>query len=341
MGISREQALDCFASDDLIGIGMEADAIRRQLHPEGVVSYLMDRTIDLSGFAPQEVGNDPAVGIVKQRAELDRMYEDIRQSIAMGGTGVHLQAGTPPELTMQWTEALLSSLKREFPQIWVHGLSASVIMPMATSSGLSLHDTLMRLRDAGLDSIASDDAGLLNDALRDPAAAAPCSTQDWIRVHRTAHGLGMRTTATMLFGMGETSGQRVDHLEMVRGLQEETGGFSAFIPLGFQPQGPTKTNRIAEEPTSVESLKTMAISRMYLDNIDNVQSSWETQGLKVLQMGLRFGGNDVGSVMLQTSGAKGASIRQRTTEEELRRLIRDAGFKPVQRDASYRTMFLH
>jgi cyclic dehypoxanthinyl futalosine synthase len=151
----------------------------------------------------------------------------------------------------------------------------------------------------------------------------------------------MRTTATMMFGVGETMEHRVNHFEVVRRLQEETGGFTAFIPWSFQPQNTALGGRGWDEATSVEYLKTLAISRMYLDNIENVQSSWVTQGLKVLQMGLRFGGNDVGSVMLEENVVKAAGTSNCTTEEELRRIIRDAGFKPVQRDTLYRTMFLN
>ena len=326
MGISREQALDCFASNDLIGVGMEADAVRRQLHPEGVVSYLIDRTIDLSELSLANAG---------EGTEFQGIHEMVRETIDRGGSGVHLRAGTHSDVRIESLEWLLSSIKQRFPQIWLHGLNASEILPLVTSAGITLRDGIMRLRDAGLDSISGDDAFIFDDALRAGMAPGQCSRQDWIRVHRTAHELGMQTTAAMRFGMGETAEQRVQHLAIVRELQEDTGGFSAFIPLTVQG------GRGFEEPTSVEYLKTLAIVRMYLDNIDNVQSSWATQGLKVSQMGLRFGGNDVGSVMLQASAAKVAGASNRTTEEELRRLIRDAGFKPVQRDTLYRTMFLN
>ena len=202
-------------------------------------------------------------------------------------------------------------------------------------------DTIMRLRDAGLDSIPGGGAEILDDEVRQRIARLKCRTEDWVSVHRTAHELGMRTTATMMFGVGETVEHRVNHFEVVRRLQEETGGFTAFIPWSFQPNNTALGGRGWDEATSVEYLKTLGISRMYLDNIANVQSSWVTQGLKVLQMGLRFGGNDVGSVMLEENVVRAAGTSNCTTEEELRRIIRDAGFKPVQRDTLYRTMFLN
>jgi cyclic dehypoxanthinyl futalosine synthase len=168
-----------------------------------------------------------------------------------------------------------------------------------------------------------------------------CLTEDWISVHRTAHKLGMRTTATMMFGVGETFEHRANHFQRVFDLQEETGGFTAFIPWSFQPKNTALGGRKWDEATSVEYLKTLAIARLYLSNIKNVQASWVTQGLKVLQMGLRFGGNDVGSVMLEENVVRSAGVTNQTTEEELRYIIRNAGFRPVQRDTLYRTYFLN
>jgi cyclic dehypoxanthinyl futalosine synthase len=160
-------------------------------------------------------------------------------------------------------------------------------------------------------------------------------------VHRTAHQLGMRTTATMMFGCGETLEQRMNHLELVRNLQEETGGFTAFIPWTFQRENTSLGRFVKEEATAVEYLQTLAISRIYLENFENVQASWVTQGLKTCQMGLRFGGNDVGSIMIEENVVSAAGAHHRASEEELRRIIRDAGFVPKQRDTLYRTYFLN
>ncbi|MGB6191251.1 MAG: CofH family radical SAM protein, partial [Terracidiphilus sp.] len=219
--------------------------------------------------------------------------------------------------------------------------SAPEILCIAEVSGLTVRDTIARLRDAGLDSIPGGGAEILDDDVRFRIARLKCRTEDWVSVHRTAHQLGLRTTATMMFGVGETFDQRINHFEVVRRLQEETGGFTAFIPWSFQPGNTALGGRGWDEATSVEYLKVLAIARLYLDNIENVQASWVTQGLKVLELGLHFGGNDVGSVMLEENVVKSAGTSNCTTEEELRRIIRDAGFMPVQRDTLYRTMFLN
>ncbi len=315
MGITRQQALDCFESDDLIGIGMEADAVRRGLHPEGVVTYSIDRGLNCSS------------------SDLLALYYEVGDTIDMGATGLLVHSDDAQHVQLDHFETLFAGIKRRFPEVWLHGLTATQILALASSSHLSLRDTITRLHDAGLDSIASN-AIILNDDIRKQVAPDKCSTADWITVHRTAHQLGLRTTATMIFGVGETMAQRIDHLAILRNLQEQTGGFTSFTPLPHQA-GAIPFD--VPEPTAVEYLKTLAISRLYLDNIENLQGSWATQGLKVLQMGLRFGGNDVGAVLLEERFAKPGGA----TEEELRRIIREAGFKPAQRDTLYRTLFLN
>jgi cyclic dehypoxanthinyl futalosine synthase len=204
-----------------------------------------------------------------------------------------------------------------------------------------LRDTIARLRDAGLDSIPGGGAEILHDEVRQRISRLKCDTAEWVDVHVTAHKLGMRTTATMMFGCGETVEQRVSHLETVRRIQEETGGFTAFIPWSFQRENTSLGRFVKEEATGVEYLKTLAVSRLYLENILNVQSSWVTQGLKTCQVGLRFGGNDVGSIMIEENVVSAAGARHRASEEELRRIIRDAGFTPKQRDTLYQTYFLN
>jgi cyclic dehypoxanthinyl futalosine synthase len=348
MALTRQQALDYFQSPDLIGLGFEADAVRRRLHPEGVVSYIIDRNINYTNFCTEYCTfcafYRPLKGPLAKEGyilDFEKIYEKIAETVEMGGTGVLMQGGIHPDLKIDWFERLFRGIKERFPQIWLHCLSASEVLAIAEYSELSLRDTIMRLRDAGLDSIPGGGAEILDDDVRKRIARLKCRTEDWVSVHRTAHQLGMRTTATMMFGVGETFEQRVNHFEVVRRLQEETGGFTAFIPWSFQPKHTALGGRGWDEATSVEYLKVLAISRLYLDNIDNVQASWVTQGLKVLELGLHFGGNDVGSVMLEENVVKAAGTSNCTTEEELRRIIRDAGFKPVQRDTLYRTMFLN
>jgi cyclic dehypoxanthinyl futalosine synthase len=324
MGISRIEALECFASDDLIGIGMEADAVRRRLHPEGVVTYTLDGKISYVEPSAQ-ARTAPASDT------LSRIYDGIEEVVAIGGTGITLHSDVTPESPLTWFETLLHRTKERFPAVWLHCLSASEILAIAEHSHLPLRDTIARLRDAGLDSIPGNDAGILDDAVQPQGIRVRWKTQDWLAVHRAAHGLGMQTTATMTFGGGETFEHRVSHLQSVRQLQEETGGFTSFTPWTLSTQGSPVPG--FEEATAVEYLKTLAISRMYLDNIENVQSNLETQGLKVLQVGLRFGANDAGSV-LHARGPNAA------TEEQVRQVIRDAGFRPFQRDTLYRTMLL-
>jgi cyclic dehypoxanthinyl futalosine synthase len=309
MGISREQALDCFRSDDLVGIGMEADAVRRRLHPEGVVSYAMICGIDCAEV--MRAGTNPVVGCAHQ------LFDAVGEASEIGAAGVRLRFGDERELTAgaEWLEGLLRGIKRRFPAVWIEGLSAAEVVATAGAWGLGLRETLARLTEAGLDSIAGDGVELLGES----------GVAEWVEVHRAAHGLGMRTVAGMVFGAGETLERRVEFLEAVRRLQEETGGSAAFAPVAAAAPG----GRELDGVTAVERLKTLAIARMFLDNVENVQASGSVLGLKVLQMGLRFGANDVGPVRLEGG-----------SEEDVRRIIRDAGFRPAQRDMAYRAMML-
>lgn len=342
--MTKQQALDAFENDDLIGIGMEADAMRRKFHPEGVASYIIDRNINHTNLCTEYCSfcafyrpmGDPE-GYVLSKEEI---FQKIQETIDLGGSGVLMQGGVNPDLKIEYFEDLFGSIKKRF-EIHLHCLSAPEILTIAEVSNLTIRDTIARLRDAGLDSIPGAGAEILDDAVRREIARLKCTTADWIEVHRTAHALGMRTTATMMFGCGETIEQRVNHLETIRQLQEETGGFTAFIPWPFQPDNTPLGSRVKNEATGVEFLKTLAISRIYLDNIVNIQTSWVTQGLKICQLGLRFGGNDVGSVMIEENVVRPAGTQHSATEEDLRRMIRGAGFTPKQRDTLYRTYYLN
>jgi cyclic dehypoxanthinyl futalosine synthase len=286
MGISREQALDCFASDDLIGIGMEADAVRRRLHPEGVVTYGMSRVIDCAGRTAEAI------------------YAEVEAAEEMGATGIVLAGGYAA------VSGLIAGVRQRFPELWLQGLSAREV----ADAGIHVAEAIGRLRAAGLDTIGGATPEKPNEA--------------WVAVHRAAHQAGMRTTARVVFGAGETFAERLDGFDAIRMLQAETGAFDAIAPVSFHAQG----GRELDETTAVEYLKTLAVARIYLESIENVEADWTTQGLKVLQMGLRFGANDVGAVQVERT--KGA------TEEELRRVIRDAGFRPAQRELGYRAMLV-
>jgi len=362
MGISRQQAVDCLRSDDLIGIGMEADAVRRRLHPEGVVSYAVEGAIDCAALL-----EGPRMARSAASASLDSLYDAIRETIDLGSTGVRLIGGTGVELKtrgIEWFEGILRGIRQRFPSLWIEALSPAEIVALAAGSERDLRQTIARLRDAGMDSFASEDASV---NIGNHVARPPCTLAEWLAVHRVAHGLGMRTAATMAFDAGEAGAdesvdQRVDLLAAVRQLQEETGGYTAFLPRSLPSRNAAG---VREEPTAVEQLKTLAVARVFLDNIENIQWNAAEQGLKVLQMGLRFGANDAGSVAPLGIGAKpvggaisgnglisgngadvgggvsAAAAANHATEEDLRRIIRDAGFHPVQRDTPYRTMFLN
>jgi cyclic dehypoxanthinyl futalosine synthase len=342
--MTRSEAIELFRSDDLIGIGMAADQVRRRLHPDGIVSYIIDRNINYTNFCTEycsfcafyrPMGH--AEGYVHPK---EVIFDKIQETLDLGGTGILMQGGLHPELKIEWYEDLLRSIKQRF-NIWCHCFSAPEIMNIAKVSDLSLYDTLARLKDAGLDSLPGGGAEILDDEVRRRISRLKSSVQDWIDVHRTCHALGLRTTATMMFGTGETIEQRMNHFDIVRQIQEETGGFTAFIPWSFQRENTSLGRFVKEEATAVEYLKVLALSRLYLENILNIQSSWVTPGLKTCQLGLRFGGNDVGSIMIEENVVSAAGAHHRASEEELRRLIRDAGFVPKQRDTLYRTYFLN
>lgn len=343
--MTRQEALDLFRDPDLTGIGMAADQVRRRLHPEGIVTYIIDRNINYTNFCTEyctfcafyrPMGHEEGYVL-----PIEVILDKIQETVDLGGTGVLMQGGLHPDLPVEWYENMLRAIKRRFPKIHLHCFSAPEVANIAEVSRLTLRETISRLRDAGLDSIPGGGAEILDDDVRRRISRLKCSTAEWVAVHRTAHELGMRTTATMMFACGETIEQRLNHLDVIRQIQDDTGGFTAFIPWTFQPENTSLGRTVKEEATASDYLKTLAISRLYLENIPNVQSSWVTQGLKTCQIGLRFGANDVGSIMIEENVVSAAGARHHATEEELRRIIRNAGFIPKQRDTLYRTLFLN
>ena len=342
--LSTTEALELFSDHDLVGLGMAADSMRRRHHPHNVATYIIDRNINYTNVCT-EYCSFCAFYRAKGHKEAyvhprEVIFSKIQETLDMGGTGVLMQGGLHPDLPIEWYEDLFRAIKQTFA-IHLHVLSAPEILNIAQISGISLQDTIARLRDSGMDSIPGAGAEILHDEVRHRIARLKCNTEEWLEVHRTAHKLGVRTTATMMWGCGESLAHRVHHLKVLRQLQEETGGFTAFIPWSFQRDNTSLGRFVKEEATSVEFLRTLAVCRLFLDNIVNIQTSWVTQGLKVCQLGLRFGGNDVGSIMMEENVVSQAGANFHASEEDLRRIIRGAGFTPKQRDTLYRTYFLN
>ena len=343
MGISTEEALDLFRSDDLIGIGMAANEVRRQKTDPRVATYQIDRNINYTNFCTEYCSFCAFYRPLGSREgyllSFESIYKKIEEMIELGGTGILLQGGLHPDLRIEYYENLLRSLKERFPRVHLHCFSAPEILCIAEVSGLSVRDTIARLMAAGLDSIPGGGAEILDDEIRARISRLKCTVNEWVEMHRIAHSLGLRTTATMMFGCGEEYRHRVNHLETVRRIQEETGGFTSFIPWMFAPEN-TPLGKKVPEATAFDYLKTLAISRLYLDNIDHIQSSWLTPGIKICQLGLQFGADDVGSILIEENVVFAAGVRNRTNEAELRRIIFDAGYTPAQRDTLYRSYYL-
>jgi cyclic dehypoxanthinyl futalosine synthase len=343
MAITQQEALDWLGSDDLLGLGMAAHTVRSRKTDPRVATYQIDRNINYTNFCTEycsfcafyrPMGSNE--GYIRTLPEI---CEKIDEMLELGGTGILLQGGLHADLKIEWYEDLLRALRARYPQVHLHCFSAPEIINIAELSGLTLRDTIARLRDAGLASIPGGGAEILDDEVRRRISRLKCTSQEWVEVHRTAHALGLRTTATMMFGCGEELRHRVNHLECVRQIQEETGGFTAFIPWIFAPEN-TSLGKKQKETTAVDYLKTLAVSRLYLDNIDHIQTSWLTPGIKVCQVGLQFGADDVGSILVEENVVYAAGVRNRTNEAELRRIISDAGYIPAQRDTLYRSYVL-
>jgi cyclic dehypoxanthinyl futalosine synthase len=340
MSMTPQEALDLFNSDDLIGIGMAANEVRRAKTDPRVATYQIDRNINYTNFCTEYCSfcafYRPLGSKEGYIQPLEKIYEKIDEMLAMGGNGVLLQGGLHPDLKIDWYENMLRSIHARYPQVHLHCFSAPEITCIAEVSDLSIRDTIARLRDAGLQSIPGGGAEILDDEVRHRISRLKCKSSEWETMHREAHKLGMRTTATMMFGCGEEYRHRVNHLETIRRIQQDSGGFTAFIPWIFAPEN-TPLGKKIPETTAFDYLKTLAISRLYLDNIDHIQSSWLTPGIKICQVGLQFGADDVGSILIEENVVYAAGVRNRTNEEELRRIITDAGYIPKQRDTLYRS----
>lgn len=329
------QAMDLYENADFHTLGRMAHSVRLEKHPEPIVTYVVDRNINYSNicscgcrfcafFRPE---GHPE-GYLLSREELSRKIEE---TLSLGGTQILMQGGHHPGLPLSYYEEMLSFIKSKYP-IHIHAFSPPEIVYFSRISGIGTGEVITRLRAAGLDSIPGGGAEILVDSVRERVSPRKCSVSEWLAVMEEAHRQGLRTTATMMFGHEEEPRHRLEHLFAIRDLQDRTGGFTAFIPWAFQPAN----TAIPREPeTAVAYLRLLAVSRLVLDNFDNIQASWVTMGPKVSQLALFFGANDFGSTMIEENVVAAAGVCFRLSIEEIRRIIESAGFQPRQRTMAY------
>jgi cyclic dehypoxanthinyl futalosine synthase len=339
--LAKEDALALWERADFYTLATLAHHRRLALHPEAVVTYVSDRNINytnicLSGCRFCAFYRPPGAegGYVLSHEELAAKIEE---TLALGGTQILLQGGLHPGLGLSFYEEMLEFIKDRFP-IHIHGLSPPEIIHLARTERLGLEEVLQRLQRSGLDSIPGGGAEILADEIRSKISPKKCSSAEWLEVMECAHSLGMKTTATMMFGHIETIGHRLEHLFKLRELQDRTGGFTAFIPWTFQPDNTALKTKPA---TAMDYLKTLAMSRLVLDNITNIQVSWVTMGSGVAQVALQFGANDFGSTMIEENVVAAAGVSHRLSVEEIKRTILDAGYEPRQRNMSYELIEKH
>jgi len=335
--LSPAEGLALIQSHDLAALGRAADAVTRRLHPEPVRTYNIDRNInytnvctavcDFCAFYRKPKSDE---GYVLPREVL---LKKVEETVALGGDQILMQGGLHPDFKLEWYEELLNDIRSHFPQVNIHGFSPPELHAFTKVNKLDIRTVLERLKKAGLGSIPGGGAEILVDRVRKEITRGKVLTDDWLNVMRVWHELGGVSSVTMMFGHIETLAERIEHLERVRQLQDETGGFTAFICWTFQPE---HTDMAHIPPTgSFDYLKTQAVSRLYLDNIPNIQSSWVTQGLKMGQLALLFGANDMGSLMIEENVVAEAGTVHFLTLQQIRDAIQELGFTPRQRNVRY------
>jgi cyclic dehypoxanthinyl futalosine synthase len=335
--LSPAEGLSLLESQDLAALGRAADAAARRLHPDSYRTYNIDRNINYTNVCTAVC--DFCAFYRPPRSEegyvlsQDEFLAKVEETVAFGGNQILLQGGLHPRFKLDWYEGLLASVKARFPQVNVHGFSPPEVYHFTKVSRLPLRTVLTRLRDAGLGSIPGGGAEILVDRVRKAITRGKVLTDGWLEVMRTWHELGGRSTATMMFGHVETLAERIEHLERLRQLQDETRGFTAFICWTFQPDN-TDMSHIAKAG-AFDYLKTQAVARLFLDNFANVQSSWVTQGLKIGQLAMLFGANDMGSLMLEENVVAEAGTIHYLTLDQIRDAITELGFVPRQRNVFY------
>ncbi len=341
--LSLEDGVALLETDELLPLAVAADAVRRRLHPEGRVTFVVDRNINYTNvctaacrfcafFRPE---GHPEAYVLDREA----VFAKIEETLTLGGTQILMQGGLHPSLGLDWACDLLRAIKSRY-SIHIHSFSPPEIDYFARESGLPLRVVIERLREAGLDSIPGGGAEILDDRVRALISPRKIGWERWIEVMLTAHEVGMRTTATMMYGHVETIEERVRHILRIRDAQDKFGGFTAFIPWSFQA-GNTALGRdgaVRQMATGLEYLKLVAVARLLLDNVANIQVSWVTQGAKLAQVALVFGANDFGSTMLEENVVRAAGVSHRAPMEEIIRCIREAGLGPAQRNTYYKVL---
>ena len=336
--LTFDEGVELFQRATLLELSAMADRIRWRLHPEQVVTYVIGRNINYTNVCWVRCsfcafyrlpGSEEGYILSKEQ-----IFQKIQELIDLGGTEVLMQGGLNPSLKIDYYEDLFASIKARLP-IHLHALSAAEIIYIAQISKLSLKDTLKRLKTAGLDSIPGAGAELLVDEVRDRVSPLKDTPAAWLNLMQTAHELNIPSTATMMYGMGETLAQRVEHLMKIRDLQDRTGGFTAFIPWSYQPNGDELKG---QGGTGYGYLRTVAVSRIMLDNVKNIQASWLTMGPKIGQLSLQYGVNDFGSTVLEENVVTTETTRHLMTLAEIRRNIQDAGFVPKRRNTRYQVL---
>lgn len=335
--LTPEDGLRILESHDLIAIGAAANTVAKRLHPEPFRTYNIDRNINYTNACTavcdfcafyRPPGHEEVYVLPREV-----LLQKIEETVALGGDQILMQGGLHPKFKLDWYEDLLRDIKQHFPQVNIHGFSPPEIYHFTKVNHLPLREVLERLKAAGLGSLPGGGGEILVDRVRAEITRGKVMTDDWLNVHRVWHELGGKSTATMMFGHVETLAERIEHFERVRQLQDETGGLTAFISWTFQPD---HTDLAHIPPAGAfEYLKTQAVSRLYLDNVPNIQSSWVTQGEKIGQLALHFGANDMGSLMIEENVVAQAGTVHHLTLETIKRCIREAGYIPRQRNVFY------
>lgn len=344
MRLSKKEALELFKKSDLLSLGQKAYRKKQELHPKKVTTFVVDRNINYTNVCFIDC---KFCAFYRHKNEEDTYlltFEEIDKKIdallSIGGTQILFQGGVHPTLKIDYYEELVFHIHGKYPTVTIHGFSAPEIKHIANISHISIKEVLVRLKEKGLFSIPGAGAEVLSDRVRDIVAPRKISAQQWIDIHRTAHQNGLKSTATMMFGTVESDEEILEHLELVRNLQDETGGFRAFILWSFQPENTAlqKEGIVTQKSSSNRYLKLLALSRLFLDNVKNIQSSWVTQGSHIGQIALLFGANDLGSTMMEENVVASAGAKNRMNQEEMIKLIKDIGEYPAKRDTAYRLL---